>query len=77
MDTANSTNTNTANTSTYRRPATDAARLHANAYHREYRRTHPDKVKRWRESYIMRAAARLAAQAQTPSDEQKGGERDD
>ena len=48
-------------TSTYRRPATDEAREKRNAYMRRYRAEHPDKTRAWRQSYIKRAAARLAA----------------
>ena len=53
--------------STYRRPRTDEAREHANAYRREYRKRNPERVKKWRADYIMRTAARLAA-AQIGSD---------
>lgn len=40
---------------------TDAARAKHNAYQREYRRLHPEKTRQWRDAYIMRRAARLAA----------------
>ena len=49
-------------TTTYRRPATDEAREKANAYRRRYRQENPERVKRWRNDYIMRKAARLMAE---------------
>ena len=49
-------------TTTYRRPATDAAREKANAYRRRYRQQNPDRVKKWRTDYILRKAARLMAE---------------
>ena len=52
-----------ARTSTYRRPATAEARERANAYRRRYRKEHPEAVKRWRDGYILRRAARLQAAA--------------
>ena len=42
---------------TYRRPQTDAEREKWNAYRREYRREHPEKVRQWR----LNAARRLLA----------------
>lgn len=45
----------------YRRPASPEAREKRNAYMRRYRAEHPDKTRAWREAYIMRTAARLAA----------------
>ena len=34
------------------------------AYHREYRRNHPEKVKQWRRNAILNAARRLMEQEQ-------------
>lgn len=67
-----------AKTTTYRKPATDAAREKANAYRRRYRKENPERVKRWREGYIMRKAARLmaeqaAAAGDDPGDGQQTG----
>lgn len=59
-------------TTTYRRPATDEAREHANAYRREYRKRNPERVAKWRRDYIVRAAARIAAA--TNDDGQREGE---
>jgi len=47
---------------TRRYPQTDAQRTAYNAYQRRYRAEHPDAVKRWQRDYIMRKAARLAAE---------------
>lgn len=52
-----------------RYPRTEEQRSHYNAYQRDYRRRNPDKVQRWQRDYIMRKAAKLAA-------EQAGGDRD-
>ena len=61
--------------STYRRPATDEARENRNAYMRRYRAAHPDKTRAWRQNYIKRAAARLAAADPTrPAAEGGAGE---
>lgn len=35
-------------TTTYRRPATEEAREKRNAYHREYNKRNPERVKQWR-----------------------------
>lgn len=40
---------------------TGAARDAYNDYQREYRRAHPERVKRWREDAILAAAARIQA----------------
>ena len=40
----------------------DRKRANWNAYMRQYRAAHPDKTREWRENYIMRKAARLAAE---------------
>lgn len=45
--------------STYRPPKDQEARDRANAYQREYRRTHPEKARAWRDTYILRKAARI------------------
>lgn len=44
-----------------RYPQTEEQRARFNAYQRDYRRRNPDKARAWRESYIIRKAARLAA----------------
>lgn len=48
--------------STYRPPVDQDARDRYNAYQREYRRTHPDKARAWRDTYILRKAARIMAE---------------
>lgn len=48
--------------STYRRPASKEARERANAYLRRYRAEHPERVRAWRNAYILRKAARLTAE---------------
>lgn len=50
---------------------TDARRTAWNEYQKRYRAKHPDAVRRWRRTYILRAAARMAAE----STEQAGGVR--
>jgi hypothetical protein len=45
-----------------RYPRTAEQRDHYNAYQRDYRRRNPDKVQRWQQDYILRKAARLAAE---------------
>lgn len=71
---ANTTTTPTTGT-TYRRPASDKARENRNAYMRRYRKAHPDKTRAWRQNYIKRAAARLAAADPTrPAAEGGAGE---
>lgn len=47
---------------TRRYPQTDEQRQRYNAYQRAYRQRNPDKVRRWQQDYILRAAARLAAE---------------
>lgn len=49
------------------RVMSNEARARYNAYQRDYRRRNPDKTRRWRDAYIIRRAARLAA-------EQAGGD---
>lgn len=46
----------------YTYPATEEQRQRHNEYLRTYRAAHPEKVRAWRERYILRAAARLAEQ---------------
>lgn len=41
---------------------TGTARDTYNEYQREYRRAHPERVKRWREDAILAAAARIQAE---------------
>lgn len=45
-----------------RRARTDEQREAYNAYQRDYRRRNPDKARQWQRDYIMRKAARLAAE---------------
>ena len=59
---------------TYRRPATDEAREKANAYRRRYRQENPERVKRWRDDYIMRRAARLMAEQAAAAASGDGGQ---
>lgn len=60
--------------STYRRPASKEARERANAYLRRYRAEHPERVRAWRNAYILRKAARiLAEQADHKGGEQHAG----
>lgn len=47
---------------TRRYPQTDEQRQRYNAYQREYRQRNPDKARRWQQDYILRKAARLAAE---------------
>lgn len=47
---------------TRRYPQTEAQRNAYNRYQREYRQRNPDKVRRWQQDYILRKAARLAAE---------------
>lgn len=44
-----------------RYPRTDEQRQRHNEYQRQYRQANPDRVKRWRERYLLRAAERLMA----------------
>ena len=62
MGTSSKTKTGT----TYRRPASEAARLHANEYRRQYAKANPERVKAWRDNYIIRKAARLQAAQGVP-----------
>jgi len=45
-----------------RRARTVEQREAYNAYQRDYRRRNPDKARQWQRDYIMRKAARLAAE---------------
>lgn len=38
----------------------DAAREARNAYYRAYRKANPDKVRKWKENYWKRRAAKIA-----------------
>lgn len=63
------TSTTTSKTgSTYRRPATEEARQRYRAYQRQYRRTHKDRVRKWQDNYVIRKAAKLAAEGVTSDD---------
>ena len=61
-------------TSTYRKPATEAARQHAKEYQRRYRQENPDRVKKWRDNYILRKAAQLMAEAEQDTANADGGQ---
>ena len=67
-------------TTTYRRPATEEAREKRNAYHREYNKRNPERVKQWRINQAKRLleAATVDAipdsQGGSQSDQQKGVE---
>ena len=55
--------------STKKRTYTPEQRLHNAAYLRQYRKKHPDAVRRWRDAYILRRAEKLkAAQAEGGAD---------
>lgn len=47
-----------------------------NEYQRRYRETHPAAVKKWRETYIIRKAARLIEQQQNADGEHDAGRGD-
>ena len=49
-------------------PQTDERRQRANAYLRQYRAEHPEKVRQWRDAYILRRAARLMAEQRAGAD---------
>lgn len=55
--------------STYRRPVSDEARERANAYLRRYRAEHPERVRKWRDDYILRRAARIQAERESGGDD--------
>lgn len=46
----------------YRRPVSEEAREHRNAYMRQYRKDHPELTRKWKRNYIIRAAERLLAE---------------
>ena len=43
---------------TYKPPKDEAQAERRRAYNREYRRTHPDKVKAWNKTFYLRQAAK-------------------
>lgn len=47
-----------------RKPMTDEQRRKWNEYNRKYRHEHPEKVKKWNDDYIIRKAAKLAAETE-------------
>ena len=57
-----------ANKTGRRYPRTDEQRERMNAYLRQYRREHPEKVRQWRDDYIKRRAAKLLAAEQGPGE---------
>lgn len=61
-------------TNTTRRIFTPEQRALQAAYLRRYRAEHPDKVRAWRDGYILRKAARLQAEA---AEAERGGEHGD
>lgn len=48
-----------------KRVYTDEQRQRNREYLRAYRAAHPERVKAWRDAYIVRRAARLRAEAET------------
>jgi hypothetical protein len=56
-----------------KRQMTDEQRERWNAYSRKYRAEHPEKVRRWRQDYILRKASALAA-AQAAGGDDRGGD---
>lgn len=56
--------------STQKRTLTPEQRQRNNEYVKRYRHAHPEKVAQWRDSYILRRAARLQAEAEA---EARGG----
>lgn len=60
------TNTNTPNNerkTTYKPPRDEAEAQRRREYSREYRRNHPDAVRRWNRTYYLRQAAKALQQA--------------
>lgn len=53
------------NTTSRKRTYTPEQRAAQAAYLRRYRAAHPDAVRRWRDTYTLRRAARLQAQAES------------
>lgn len=49
--------------STYRPPKNEAEAQRRREYSREYRRNHPDAVRRWNRTYYLRQAAKALQQA--------------
>ena len=49
--------------STYRPPKDEVAAQRRREYAREYRRNHPDAVRRWNRTYYLRQAAKALEQA--------------
>lgn len=58
---------------TNRRTFTDEQRRAMAEYQRRYRREHPDAARRWRDSYILRRAAKLQAEARAVDGDNDGG----
>lgn len=54
-----------------KRQFTPEQRQHQAQYLRLYRAAHPDKVRAWRDNYILRRAAKLQAEA---AEAERGGE---
>lgn len=61
-------------TTTYRRPATEEAREKRNAYHREYNKRNPERVKQWR---INQAKRLLEAATVDAIPDSQGGSQGD
>lgn len=53
------------------RARTDEQRAKYNEYQKLYRQRNPERVKRWQRDYIMRKAARLAAEAAGQAEQAK------
>lgn len=47
-----------------RKPMTDEQRRKWNEYNRKYRHEHPEKVKKWTDNYIIKKAAKIAAETE-------------
>lgn len=60
-------------TTTSKRTYTDEQRRARAEYQRRYRRDHPDATRRWRDGYILRAAAKLQAEGATVDGGSGGG----
>lgn len=60
-------------TTTSKRTYTDEQRRARAEYMRRYRREHPDAARRWRDSYILRRAEKLRAEAEAVDGDNCGG----
>lgn len=60
-------------TTSRKRTYTPEQRAAQAAYLRQYRAAHPDAVRRWRDAYTLRRAARLQADAEARGGADRGG----